>query len=154
VEELWTDVRALAEHRVGVPQRMLTEVMHRIRGPWPRGRGAAVHLETVVPRMLRHAQFDTTRGVTRVSDAVLEDLARVAVAGVPGLVAVRGRAVELEVEGHRVRVRVHVVASYGPSMPALAERVRRAVARIIERSAGLEVTGVDVLFDDVIAIED
>lgn len=151
LERLWADVRALADHRVVVPERVLEEVMHRIRGHRPSARATGLPLETVVPRMLRHAQLRTTRGVTRVADLVLVDLARVAVAGVPGVVAARGRAVEVEVEGHRVWVRVRVLAAYGPSLPALAERVRRVAAAIIERNAGLEVVGVDVVVDDVIA---
>jgi uncharacterized alkaline shock family protein YloU len=154
LERLWADVRALADHRVVVPERVVEEVLYRIRGPWPRARATGLTLETVVPRMLRHAQLRTTRGVTRVADAVLVDLARLALASVPGVVAARGRAVEVEVEGDRVRVRVRVLAAYGPSLPALAERVRRAAAGIIERRAGLEVVGVDVVIDDVIANEE
>jgi uncharacterized alkaline shock family protein YloU len=154
LERVWADVRALADHRVVVPARVLEDVRRRIRGPRPRAGGTGLPLDRVVPRLLRHARLDTTRGVTRVADAVLVDLARVALVGVPGVVAARGRAVEVEVEGHRVRVRVRVLAAYGPSLPELAERVRRAAAGIIERRAGLEVVGVDVVVEDVVASDD
>lgn len=65
---------------------------------------------------------------------------------------VMGRCVlegDLEQPGATVRIDVTAGLAYGEPAEPTAERLRRAVAEIVERHTGLVVEAVDVRFDDV-----
>jgi len=66
---------------------------------------------------------------------------------------VKGRGVEVAVEGEECRVTVHVQARFGEFLPSLADEIRRKVARALGHMTGLAVTAVDVVVSGVFPVE-
>ena len=58
----------------------------------------------------------------------------------------RKRGVEVVVENGDVHAELELAARYGARLPDVGEAVQRRVRDALERSLGLEVRGVDILF--------
>jgi len=132
IQELLSDVRALADEPVRVPRRLLEEVMARVDGP-----AGAVTLR------------DAPRGRTQVSEAVLAGVARQIAQTMPA-VAFASALAHASGQG-TVVLRVRLVVDYGPSLPGLAAAVREQIVKHVRRLTGVRVTEVEVSIDDLAA---
>lgn len=141
---MWAPMRDLADERVRAPTGLLDAVMDRVRrlasDAW-------------------HAVLESERGVTRIAAWVVAAIARLAAARIPGVSYVFGHAggsaggsdgaSTVGVAGRRAVIDLELVASYGPALPELAQRVRALVAREVTAMTGLEVTEVNVAVADL-----
>jgi uncharacterized alkaline shock family protein YloU len=90
------------------------------------------------------------RGVIRVEGEAIAGLVAAAAELVEGIrVRRRKRGVEVVVENGDVRAELELAVRYGASLPDAGEAVQRRVHDALERSLGLEVRGVDVLFAEL-----
>ena len=122
-------LRELGRRPVAVPAGLGPGVMRRVRAlRAPRG----------------HLRLEGTRGgTTAVAERVVVRIGGLAARRVPG---VAYASVALDEEGSAT---VGVVALLGPSLPALAVEVRRAVRGSVRRDCGVELGRIDVRIDDV-----
>lgn len=164
LEQVWGTVRTVAREEVVPPRRLIESVFRRIRQEL-RALGQLVPLETVVPRLVRHALLDGPRGATRIAESVVARIVAKTVRDTPGVHALstRGlaaaragapgrpapRGVAVEVSGHRVTVEVRLVVTYGVSIPVLAAALRNRIILRVESLTGLEPTDVQIVVDDV-----
>lgn len=164
LEQLWDRVREAAREDVQPPRRLIDDVVRRVRQEL-RALGQLVPLETVVPRLVRHALLGGPRGMTRIADSVVARIVANTVRATRGVhaLSVEGpgtsggevpgrlppRGVEIEVSGHSLTVQVRLVVAYGRSIPAVTAEVRRRVMLRIEALTGLEATKIDIAVDDV-----
>jgi len=168
LEQLWGVVSEVAREEVVRPRGLVENVVRRIRRElWALGQ---LPLETIVPRLVRHALLAGPGGVTRIADTVVARLVARVVRETPGVYAlsVRGvgavpggdsgrlaaRGVAVEVEGHHVQVQVRLVIEYGRSIPVLSAEVRRRVIGWVEAVTGLEPGQVDIAVEDVYGVPD
>ena len=95
-----------------------------------------------------------------VGRGVVTEMSRVAAYEVPGvsrvsrggprwLAALSGPPVVVRIRDHRVHVRVFVVVRPGQPLSAVADGVRSAVERTVERLLGLDLGAVTVIVDGV-----
>ncbi len=162
LESVWGEVRDLARQPVAVPAGVVEAVMRRVRAEHA-AESVVIPLETIVPRLVRHALLTGERGTTQIADSVVAAVVRraaVRVAGVHsvgaagGLDAVVGRlagqaGVEVEVEGHRVTAALAIVVLYGYAIPEVVKAVRERVVEAVEQIAGLEAAAIDITVVDV-----
>lgn len=164
LESLWGEVRDLARQPVAVPARVLDIVMKQIRAERDY-RAPVVPLESVVPRLVRHALLTGERGTTQIADSVVAAVVRRAVLDLPGvhpprtgerldalvrrLAAQTGVDVDVDVDGHRVTAALAIVVVYGYPIPEVVQAVRDRVVAAIERLAGLEAAAIDITVVDV-----
>jgi uncharacterized alkaline shock family protein YloU len=163
LEQVWDQVRELAREEVAAPDAIVHKAIRRIREALA---ALELHLplEEVVPRLVQHALLRSERGRTRIAASVVAEIAARAARSIPSVHAVvtggplstvRERApgalfgVGVEVNGHRVAVRLHLVLEYGPSIPAVTSEVREVIVRRVEALTGLEIVGVDINVDDL-----
>ena len=89
-------------------------------------------------------------GIIRVEGEAIAGIVVAAAELVDGIrVRRRKRGVEVVVEDGDVRAELEVAARYGASLPDAGEAVQRRVRDALERSLGLEVREVDVLFAEL-----
>jgi hypothetical protein len=131
---VWAPVRALAAERVVTPNGLVGAVLRRIRT-----RGDAGWQATVA----------NDRGVTRVSSAVIGEVARRAAADQPDVVLALGRCRPADDAGGTV-VDVRISVPIGAPIPTVARRVRAAVRRQVQGLTGVRVQAVDVTVIDVV----
>ena len=124
------DVRGVATEPVEVPRTLLASVMARVRS-----RPSLITIEL------------TDLGRTNVADHVVGVLAREAAVRVEGVRHASVLASERSPDG--VDVRARLVIAYGPVMPLLAERVRKAIAAALEGEIGTRPGSIDILIDDL-----
>jgi uncharacterized alkaline shock family protein YloU len=126
--------------------------------------------ERVAARLRNNATLTAGRGTTTIADEVVEKVAGIAARSVDGvfdlggdtarvLSAVRERlhlggeskaqGVSVRLDGEQADVRLTLVVQYGFVISSVCEQVRAQVIGAIETMLGLEVTGVDILVDDV-----
>ncbi|MBA3718492.1 MAG: Asp23/Gls24 family envelope stress response protein [Actinobacteria bacterium] len=164
LELVWGTVREVVREEVVPPSRLIENVLRRVRQEL-RALGQLVPLQTVIPRLVRHALLGGPRGATRIADSVVARIVAKTARDTPGVhaLSVRGialpraggpgrltpRGVAIEVSGHSVSVEVRLVVAYGRSIPDLAAEVRRRVIHRVEAMTGLEPTAVAVAVDDV-----
>jgi uncharacterized alkaline shock family protein YloU len=90
-----------------------------------------------------------------IATSVLEAIVRGAVKGEP-LVRMhqgglgRPRGVEVQVENGACRVSLHVDAAFGEPLMPLGAAVQQRARAALERMTGLDVSGVDVVFEGVL----
>jgi uncharacterized alkaline shock family protein YloU len=90
-----------------------------------------------------------------IATSVLEAIVRGAVKGEP-LVQLhssglgRPRSVEVQVENGSCRATVHLEAAFGEPLVALGTRVMERIRTALERTTGLTVASVDVVFEGVL----
>lgn len=151
LDRIWSEVREVAREEVAPPYSVVATVISRIRrGLLPDAFG--LPLEQVVPRLVRHALLDAERGTTRIADAVVADVVRVAARRIAHarLLGSPSRAgIEVEVAHGSVRIALRLGLSYGVSVPAVVLAMRDAVIADVEALMGLRVTGVDITVEDV-----
>ncbi|WP_129844091.1 Asp23/Gls24 family envelope stress response protein [Streptomyces sp. RFCAC02] len=112
-----------------------------------------------------------TRGQTSIADGVVEKIAGVAAAEVPGVHALGGgglaralaaardrvpggrtnvaRGVHAEVGQRQTAIDLDVVVEYGVPIPEVAADIRENVIAALERMTGLEVVEVNVAVNDI-----
>lgn len=149
LEDLWRQVRALARAELIAPDRIVRHVLRRIH----EGLAAPpreVPLEEVVPRLARHALFETDRGTTRIADSVVARIVGQAVRGLRGVhLAGRPSAVSVAVSGGRVTIRLPLALRYGLGLAETSTAVRASVIERVEVLTGLVVDAVDISVEDV-----
>ncbi len=149
LEDLWRQVRALARAELIAPDRIVRHVLRRIH----EGLAAPpreVPLEEVVPRLARHALFETDRGTTRIADSVVARIVGRAVRGLRGVhLAGRPSAVSVAVSGGRVTIRLPLALRYGVSLAEASAAVRASVIEQVEGLTGLVVDAVNISVEDV-----
>jgi len=130
IDDLWSDVRALADVPVRAPRDLLADVSAHAVGP-----AGAVTLR------------DATGGHTEVGERVLAGVARKAAESVP---EVAYASVLAHAAGPgRVVVRARLVTAYGPSLVSVAAAVADEIVTHVRRMTGVEVLSVDVSVDDL-----
>ncbi len=132
IRALAAEMNRAASTPVVVPPGLLRRVMARLR--------AAPALLTVTVG---------ERGITEVGTGVVARIARdaaIAVTGVEFASALPSERASSAMPGLRVRL----VVSYGPSLPALAESVRDAVRHATARHTGVRLDRIDVSIDDLV----
>jgi uncharacterized alkaline shock family protein YloU len=112
----------------------------------PSGRVAA----QVVDRLRTNAE----RGTTTIPTEVIEKIITVTAREVPGLHAFpaaddEDRAIAIDLDGRTAAVRIRLVVEFGFAVHSVAEKVRTKVISALENLIGLEVTGVDILVEDI-----
>lgn len=117
----------------------------------PTGDGAAsltdrvmgvVRMELRPGRLLPLGEPDEAMWIT---ESAAARVLRVAAERVPGVRSGSCRIAPEQPPSGRVAVNLHVLAPItSPSLPALADEVRRSVRESADRSLGLEITGIDV----------
>jgi uncharacterized alkaline shock family protein YloU len=142
---LWSPVNELAAETVHPPQSLLDEILPRIRG------AVSSPPYGVVPG---------PHGDTRVANRVVAVTARVTTEQIPGVRAALthreataadgGSDVVAGVAGGSTALQITLAASYGEDLPALADRIRTAVARSVRRVTGLQPVEITVIIDDVL----
>lgn len=167
LEQLWGVVREVAREDIFRPPGLVESVVRRIRSEL-RALGQLVPLESVVPRLVRHALLAGPGGVTRIADTVVARLVARVVRDAPGVYAlsVRGmsavsgsspgrlaaRGVTVAVDGRRVDVHIRIVIEYGKRVPVVSAAVRDRVACLVERVTGLEPGQIDIAIEDVYGV--
>ncbi len=147
LERVWGHVRAVAREDVAPPQRIVADVMRRIRRELSLPR-ISLPLDELVPRLVTRALLQTERGSTRISDTVVARIATEAALDVAG-VEFLGGSVDISVSGRRVAIGMRLVVEYGASLPALAATVRANAIAHVEALTGLEVERLDISIGDV-----
>lgn len=105
----------------------------------------------VVDRLRNTAE----RGTTTVPNEVIEKIATLAVREVPGVYEFAAgtggdaRPLTIVLHGRTASVEIHVVVEYGFAVYAVTEKVRTKVISALENLFALEVTGVDIVIDDI-----
>lgn len=134
-DRVFASLRRLAAEPVRAPRTAADEALARLRGrrgadrePW---------------------RVDAGRGQTRVGERVVVACARRAAEGLPGVRVALARAGVDDGDGGVV-LEVVVAAAYGVDLPALGERVRRAVAGEVANRTGVPVTSVSAVIDTVV----
>lgn len=105
------------------------------------------------------------------SNGVIEKIAAIACRDVPGVVGMKGgffkrvqetltgadltKGVTVEVmQDNSVRVNISILMAYGAYAPQVFEDVKKAVVRELSSMTGLEVSGVNLRIEDVIAADE
>ncbi|MBA3524192.1 MAG: Asp23/Gls24 family envelope stress response protein, partial [Geodermatophilaceae bacterium] len=161
LREVWAPVAALAAQPVPTPDSLSRGVMERVSALASHG---------------WHAIVEDDPGQTRIAAWVVAVVARRAATSVLGVATVRGRVLPTDpaiasvqaryvarptatqqrlaagvgVAGRKVVIRVEITATgVPPSLPILAEQVRRAVIEHVRALTGLRVVEVDVHVSDI-----
>lgn len=106
----------------------------------------------------RPGRIQRTAGATAVTRELVQGIARAAAATVPGVAEVRtapdlwrpvrswlpASAIPVDPDGTRLTIDVAVEVRYGTQVPALVEKVRRAVAKQVQEATGCAVEAVNV----------
>ncbi len=149
LEDLWAQVRALAREEIVAPERIVRNVIRRIH----EGLATApreVRLEEVVPRLARHALFETDRGTTRIADSVVARIVDQAVRGLRGVRRTgRPPSASVAVGGSRVTIRLPLAIRYGVSLAEASAAARTSVIEQVEGLTGLVVDAVNISVEDV-----
>ncbi len=104
---------------------------------------------------------NTVPGRVTVETGVLETIARLTAANVPGVVRIAekdvdrllglpGRSVAIRVQEGRVTVDLHIIAAPDRSLLKLGREVQYEVARAIQQMIGMPVDAVNVHIEDVV----
>ncbi len=149
LEDLWAQVRALAREEIVAPERIVRNVIRRIH----EGLATApreVRLEEVLPRLVRHALFETDRGTTRIADSVVARIVDQAVRGLRGVRRTgRPPSASVAVGGSRVTIRLPLAIRYGVSLAEASAAARTSVIEQVEGLTGLVVDAVNISVEDV-----
>jgi uncharacterized alkaline shock family protein YloU len=167
LEQLWGVVREVAREDIVRPPGLVENVVRRIRREL-RALGQLLPLESVVPRLVRHALLAGPGGVTRIADTVVARLVARVVRDTPGVQALSvhgangvsgrrpgelaARGITVTADGQRVDVEIRIVIEYGRQIAAVSAGVRDRVIRLIERLTGLEPGEIDIAVDDVYGV--
>ena len=167
LSEVWQPLRALTAETVVAPPGLVAAVMGRI----PAMTTHAWYALLPEPSFGMGSRGGFSRsGATWVAARVVGVIARQAASQVPGVLAALGektsradaRAAERSTRSHsypgsavgvaggHVVVELAVAVVYGAQIPAVADRVRRAVVRAVRASTGLHDVRVDITVDDVL----
>jgi uncharacterized alkaline shock family protein YloU len=135
--------------------------------------GATSRLAGQVAERIRNtSELTSERGSTRIADEVVEKIAGFAAREVEGVYDLGGdvarmfasvkeriglgdaddqkdRGVTVRLEGVTASVKIVLVIEYGYVVYSVTEKVRTKVIASVENLLGLEVTGVDIVVDDI-----
>jgi uncharacterized alkaline shock family protein YloU len=137
LREAWGEVQAFARQPVPVPAGLAERIMSRV--------GA------LIGRIGDSLVLIGARGDTRVSDRVVGQVARTAAATVPGVVLSSALRIVVDpCDRGRVRLGLRLVIAFGPSIDALAGRVRARVSARVSAQTGARVAGVDIAVADIV----
>ena len=132
----WTDVTDLASEPVDVPDRLMAQIMARVR--------------VLVGQTANYILLGHPRGETRVSHTVLVRITQRLARTIPGVVFASAR-----VEPHnsplpdRVDLSIRLVVTFGPALHRVAEEVRTIVRRQTPRLTGAHLDHIDIKIDDI-----
>lgn len=155
LDALWAPMRALAAERVVAPPGMVVAIMGRVRE---------------LANRVWYTLLPESRGATRIAARVVAVIARRAAAGVPGVRVALGRSTDpvaartveqatrahaapgtaVGVAGAHLAVDLALATAYDSPIPAVAERVRRAVVRDVRAATGIADVEVNITVDDVL----
>jgi uncharacterized alkaline shock family protein YloU len=129
-----------------------------------------VALNTAARRLRNNAELAADRGRTTIRHEVVEKIAGIAAREVPGVYDLGGdvarvfsavkeriglgdapedQGVTVTLEGRTAGIEVVIVIEFGYVVHSVTDTVRVKVINSVENLLGLEVTGVDVIVDDV-----
>ena len=129
-----------------------------------------------VDRLRNNAELAAERGTTTIADDVVQKVAGIATREVAGVYDLGGdvarvfaavkeriglgeaddanKGVKVRLDGRSAAIDITVVIEYGYVIHSVTEKVRANVIAAVENYHGLEVTGVDIVVDDVHVVED
>jgi len=126
--------------------------------------------DTAARRLRNNAELAADRGSTHIRHEVVEKIAGIAAREVPGVYDLGGdvarmfsavkeriglgdadadQGVKVTLEGRTAKIDVVIVIEFGYVVHSVTDTVRVKVINSVENLLGLEVTGVDVIVDDV-----
>jgi len=130
------DLHTLAREPVPVPPRLTRRIVTRVR-----------HLAA---RTGHSYILATVHGHTRISHAVIAQVARRAALAVPGVhFASAQPAAGDPADPTRLAIGIRLVVAFGSPVEPLADAVRVSVRRRVPRLTGAEITTVDILVEDI-----
>jgi hypothetical protein len=133
----WGDLRALADEPVAVPPGLAARIMARV------AKLAGQAAEAVL--------LGSPRGQTRIGHRVVGRVAQRVAATVPGLVFASARPVAHDPPlPQRLSLTIRIVATFGPPLGELADRVRATVRRRVPELTGADLDRIDIRIDDVV----
>jgi uncharacterized alkaline shock family protein YloU len=137
LQQGWDDLAELTKQPLSVPGGLTAQIMARIRML------AAQAADFI---LLGHP-----RGETRVSHVVIARIVQRVASAVPGVVfaSVRAEADEPP-QPDRLSVRIQLIVSLGPSLPPLADAVRRTIQHKSPRLTGASIDRIDITIRDIV----
>ena len=145
-DRLWGPVQDLVDAPVPVPDSILEHAMRAIRTA-----GTNIGYGTV----------HTDKGDNRIADRVVAITARITAERIDGVrAALTGGDPHIDVHaaagtlGSTAAVHLTLAVSYGTDLPALATRIRTAVATRIRDVTGLEPAEITIVIDDILTTPD
>lgn len=133
----WSDVRAIADEPVPVPPDLARRIIARVSKLAKQAAGSLL--------------LGSPRGETRIGHTVVGRVAQRVAATVPGLVFASARPILHDpAYPRRLSLAIRVVATFGPALDELADRVREIVQRRVPELTGAELDRVDIRIEDVV----
>jgi uncharacterized alkaline shock family protein YloU len=132
----WDDLRAFASEPVPVPPALTSRIMSRIR--------------ELAARVATNLVLAAERGQTRISHAVIGQIARRAALAVPGVLFASVQTTSGQAtDPTRVTLALRLVIDFGPAADALADTVRAAVHQHLPRLTGAGISSIDVRIEGI-----
>jgi hypothetical protein len=133
----WSDLQALIDEPVTIPPNLAARIMARI-AQLARHAGDAVLL-------------GGPRGETRIGHRVIARVAQRVAATVPGLAFASAKPIAHDPPlPLRLSLTIRIVATFGPPLDELADRVRATVRRRVPELTGADLDRVDIEIDDLV----
>jgi uncharacterized alkaline shock family protein YloU len=133
----WSDLRALADDPVTIPRGLAARIM--------------AHIAKLAEHSADAVLLGGRRGETRISHRVVARVAQRAAATVPGLAFASAKAVAHDPPlPRRLSLTIRIVATFGPPLGELADRVRATVRRRVPDVTGADLDRVDIEIEDLV----
>lgn len=133
----WDDLRALADEPVRVPPGLAPRIIAHV---WKLAEQAADSVLLGGPR-----------GETRIGHGIVARVAQRVAAAEPGLAFASAKPIAGEPpQPLRLSLTIRLVATFGPALDELADRVRATVRRRVPELTGADLDRIDIRIDDVV----
>jgi hypothetical protein len=133
----WSDLRALAGEPVTVPPGLAARIIARVSQLAKQAAGSLL--------------LGSARGETRIGHVVVGRVAQRVAATVPGLAWASVRPILHDpAYPRRLSLTIRIVATFGPALGELADRVRATVQRRVPELTGADLDRVDIRIEDVV----
>jgi uncharacterized alkaline shock family protein YloU len=131
----WDDLQAFASEPVNIPPALTSRIMTRVR--------------ELAARAATNLVLATHRGQTRISHAVIGQIARRATLTVPGVVFASVQTTPDQADPTQVTLTLRLVIAFGPAADTLADTVRAAVHHRLPRLTGAGISSIDIRIEDI-----
>lgn len=136
VHQSWSEFQTLARAPVPIPPGLTARIMARMRD--------------VAHRAVGNVILASPRGQTQISHDVIAKIARRAALAVPGVLFASARPEpDQPADPARINLAVRLIATYGPALHAIADRVQATLSAHIYALTGADLATVDITFADI-----